>query len=338
MLFLLLSNLTKAQDFHFSQINETPLLINPALTGAFEGNLRAHIYFRNQWAKVINPYETFGASIDGKLSLTGGTKKGRGSYDNGFLSFGFSIMKDKTGKSELATTQALFSVAYHQRIQKYSFLTAGLQGGFTQKNINYTNLFWDNQYDPLQAGFNQALSSKESQLIDGFSYNDISAGVLYSFVSEEGPTDAFDKINLRTGVSYYYFTKSDKSFTVLYNNPMHQKIIFHGVADMGIYNSGFALVPIFMYEIQGPHRECVIGNGFKYEFKKIKNLIGYSDNTSLTIGYLVRTGDSFIPYMAIAFSGFNLGISYDANFSDLKNATKRLGGFEINLRFTNEGK
>ncbi len=319
-----------AQDFHFSQYDETPLLINPALTGAFEGTLRGHLYFRNQWSKVINPYETYGASFDARLTTN--TKK-KSKNESGCLSFGISIMKDKTGKSELSVTQSLFSVAYHQRIQKNSYLTGALQGGFTQKTINYDNLLWDNQYDPSVSGFNPALPNKENKLIDGFSYTDVSGGLLYTFKSDELPNEIFDRVNIKTGIAYYYFTKSDKSFTVIYNNPMYAKLVFHARAALGIYRSGFSMIPSIMYEKQGPNTEFVVGTGLKYTFRKLFQLKGISDEAGLTLGYLVRTSDAFIPYIAIEFAGFNLGISYDVNFSDLKKATKKIGGVEINVKY-----
>jgi len=318
-----------AQDFHFSQYDETPLLINPALTGSFSGTLRGHVYFRNQWSKVINPYETFGASFDARLSFS---KKKKAS-ESGCLAFGISIMKDKTGKSELSATQSLFSIAYHQRVHKYGYLSGAIQGGITQKTINYSNLLWDNQYDPAVSGFNPALPNKEMYLVDGFSYNDVSAGVLYNFKTDELNSEPFDRINLKTGFAYYYFTKTDKSFTEIYNNPMYARLVFHVSSLLGIYRSGFSMIPSLMYERQGPNTEFVVGTGVKYTFRKLFNVKGLSDETGLTLGYLVRTSDAFIPYMAIEFMGINLGMSYDVNFSDLKKATKRLGGFEINIRY-----
>jgi len=327
ILSLLLLKLTLGfgQDFHFSQFSETPLLLNPAMTGAFDGILRGHMYFRNQWAKVINPYETFGASCDARLY----DKK----HKNGFMALGISFMKDKTGKSEMATTQALVSVAYHQRVQKYSFLSAGLQGGFTQKTISYKGLAWDNQYDPAIQGFDPDLPTGENILLDGFSYTDVAGGILYHFDSYEISNPAFNYVNLKTGISFYHFVKNDKSFTQLYNNPMYPKLVVHGKSILGIYRSSFSIIPALMCEFQGPNREIVIGTGLKKSFVQKSRYRSVSNETALTVGYFVRTRDAFVPYVSLDFAGFTLGISYDANFSDLKKATKKLGGFEINIRY-----
>ncbi|MDD3878223.1 MAG: PorP/SprF family type IX secretion system membrane protein [Bacteroidales bacterium] len=332
--FLILLIFTKllfvnAQDFHFSQFYDAPILLNPALTGSFSGAQRANISFRNQWAKIINPYETYSVSFDSRLS-------GKHSR-NGYLSVGIAFMKDKAGKSDLATTQGLVSLSFHQRVQKDGYLSGGLQGGMTQKTINYTNLAWDNQYDPNIPGFDLALPNGEAYLSDNFSYTDVSAGVVYSYESSERAGDAIDRLNFNLGAAYYNFVKTDKSFTVLYNNPMYPRLVFHGKGILGIHRTSLYLVPVFMFQKQGPHREIVLGTGLKKELIGKANFTGLNRAPAFTLGYLVRTGDAFIPYISIDIAGFSLGISYDANFSDLKKASKRVGGFEISLAYINLG-
>ena len=53
-----------AQDIHFSQFFETPLLRNPALAGIFSGDLRIQAVYRNQWNSVTVPYQT--TSLNGE--------------------------------------------------------------------------------------------------------------------------------------------------------------------------------------------------------------------------------------------------------------------------------
>jgi hypothetical protein len=60
---ILLPFITKAQDIHFSQFNETPVLINPAMScTAFDTRIIAN--YKNQWASVTSPYQTYGISIE----------------------------------------------------------------------------------------------------------------------------------------------------------------------------------------------------------------------------------------------------------------------------------
>ncbi|MEO9210409.1 MAG: type IX secretion system membrane protein PorP/SprF, partial [Ginsengibacter sp.] len=63
-LFLFLSFQLKAQDPHFSQFFASPLTLNPALTGKFDGDLRVAGNYRNQWPTLDNYYRTFSVSVD----------------------------------------------------------------------------------------------------------------------------------------------------------------------------------------------------------------------------------------------------------------------------------
>src|ERR1700741_4799335 len=78
-----------AQDIHFSQFNEAPLLINPANTGLFNGYSRANLNYRNQWSSAGSPFKTIAASFDAEIGL----KKAKGAY----LGLGGFVFQDKAG-------------------------------------------------------------------------------------------------------------------------------------------------------------------------------------------------------------------------------------------------
>ena len=60
---IILPFVNKAQDIHFSQFNETPVLLNPALScTAFDTRIIAN--YKNQWASVTTPFRTYGISIE----------------------------------------------------------------------------------------------------------------------------------------------------------------------------------------------------------------------------------------------------------------------------------
>jgi hypothetical protein len=61
-----------AQDIHFSQFSETPLLRNPALAGIFSGDVRVQGVFRNQWNSVTVPYQTSSLNAEYKLPVGNG--------------------------------------------------------------------------------------------------------------------------------------------------------------------------------------------------------------------------------------------------------------------------
>ena len=68
-ILILLTTLTTvgAQDIHFSQVDANPLLLNPAYAGFYDGAGRFGIIYRNQWASVSIPFQTF--AITGEMAL-----------------------------------------------------------------------------------------------------------------------------------------------------------------------------------------------------------------------------------------------------------------------------
>ena len=91
-----------SQDVHFSQFYQTPLLVNPAFTGSFNGNIRGIVNYRNQWATVGNPYTTYAFSFDMGLM--------KEKMENKYLGAGLFVYKDMAGDSKLSTTQVNFSL------------------------------------------------------------------------------------------------------------------------------------------------------------------------------------------------------------------------------------
>lgn len=64
-----------AQDVHFSQMSFSPLNLNPALAGA-NSTLQGIVNYRSQWNSVAEPYQTIGASVDGRFNDNKRNKKG----------------------------------------------------------------------------------------------------------------------------------------------------------------------------------------------------------------------------------------------------------------------
>ena len=138
-----------AQDIHFSQFNNSPLNLNPALIGDFNGEFRFVGNQRTQWSSVTAPYTTFSISADAKQV-----------FDSP-IGAGFSIYNDETGDSDFRTTQIGLGGSYMIYLKDSSqTLTFGLQPVFVQRSINYNKLQFDNQYNG--AVFDANLSNGEN--------------------------------------------------------------------------------------------------------------------------------------------------------------------------------
>src|SRR6195952_6065144 len=61
-----------AQDHMYSQFFNSPLYLNPALTGQFEGDLRMNLIYRNQFTSVPGSFNYITGSIDYNIPKFGG--------------------------------------------------------------------------------------------------------------------------------------------------------------------------------------------------------------------------------------------------------------------------
>ena len=111
---LLNSPFVAAQDLHFSQFMQSPLLTNPANTGFIpEGDFRIGINYRNQWASLSAfPYKTMSAFGDVQLL--------QNQNETGWLGAGGLILRDVAGTGVLTSTKVYGSLAYHQMVNNGS--------------------------------------------------------------------------------------------------------------------------------------------------------------------------------------------------------------------------
>ena len=96
-----------AQDPHFSQFFSSPLTLNPAFTGKFDGQVRAAANYRNQWPTINQAYETGTASVD--FPILGGHIPSTDIWGLGFMAF-----TDKSAAGAVAFNYFSVSTAYHK--------------------------------------------------------------------------------------------------------------------------------------------------------------------------------------------------------------------------------
>src|SRR5262245_59797510 len=85
-----------AQDTHFSQYNATPMSINPALTGIYDGTARFTNNYRSQWGALGPAYTTIYSSVDFPL--------GKAKSKNHYFGIGVMVNSDKAGETGFYTT------------------------------------------------------------------------------------------------------------------------------------------------------------------------------------------------------------------------------------------
>lgn len=314
-----------AQDIHFSQLSQSPLLINPANTGLFDGYQRAIINYRSQWASAGSPFKTMAASFDAEI----GMKKKKAAY----LGVGGTIFQDKAGDANWKTFKADAFINGILKIGKESHLALAIGGGYGQTSADFSKLTFGNQYDGT--GFSQELNSNEVIVFRNFNYADLSAGINYDFDKTSVNFDRNNSFKLKIGFAGYHLNQPK----YVYGGALEQRLNARYVASLsGQYDfkgTKISLLSNNYYMMQGNFRQINTGVLVRMRFNNQTKITGMVHETSLLLGCNLRVGDAVIPTLMYEMYGFMVGLSYDYNISSYKPSTNGNGGFEISLKWTN---
>ena len=320
--FLLLTgyNSGDCQDVHFSQYYQTPLIINPALTGVFSGDQRGIINYRNQLTDFA-PFTTYSLSVDSRILK----KKLKDKY----FGAGLFLYHDEAGDNKLSTTQAHISLSSTIEIAKNHSLSAGLQGGIAQKVMNGGSFKWGSQYDGL--GYDPTKSG-ESAYFENYTFGDFSAGVTWSFGKSETNISSNDYLGATAGFAVYHINTPKQGIDL---EKLSREFVIHGSVVIGMKGKPLALIPSILFLNQGPLKEVNVGGLVRYAIKRESKYTGFLKAVSVYGGIYYRTGDAIIPTFLMEVANYALGLSYDMNVSALNEASNGNGAFEISLRFIN---
>ena len=169
----LVTTKVRAQDLHFSQFFNNPLLTNPANTGFIpDADYRLGVSYRNQYSNIMAvPYKT--------MSVFGDAQVFRNRIETGWLGLGAVILRDVAGTGSLTSTKAYASIAYHQQLGLSSLLTAGFNVGWANKRIDQSKLTFPDQFDGKFFDGNQPTSVMLTN--NNISYFDLQVGMNYAY-------------------------------------------------------------------------------------------------------------------------------------------------------------
>jgi type IX secretion system PorP/SprF family membrane protein len=336
-LFCLCNVLVYGQDPQFSIFYGTPMSINPAYTGNFNGNFRVSAQYRDQWNSVLAG-ESTAAFRTAVVNLEARTNRGIDEHD--FVAVGINGYYDIAGQSNFSNTAVGINLAYRKSLDEHGdhFLAVGGNFGMIQKKINLNGLTWGNQWNGLSydAGIDaQELTNLDDNLI---SY-DISAGLAWGY-NIYGTRNRFfaglGVLHINQPRQSFYLRES-QDLAVAY--PMRINANFGAGIQLG---SSMDFLPKVLYARQGASQQILAGADFRF-------LIDPADpfSNSFYIGALTRVvgGDaniknssdynleSMIASVRFDFNDFEVGAAYDFTVSQLKNAARFQGGFELYLNY-----
>ena len=310
-LILIATLIGKAQDPNFSQFFVSPLTLNPALTGKFDGNYRLGLNFRNQWPSINNAFKTYTASFDAGI-----LKNSIPEYDQ--FGIGALALTDKSGNGVLQHNYVGLSTAYHKALDESGFHQIGLgfQGVYVNKRLDVNSLKFE---DMLRSdGFTGLTQEDFTNFRLNLSYFDLNAGFFYN-----GTTDGAN--NFYLGGSLYHINRHEETFSDTGHYYMASRLTLQtgGMVPLGDFNAFHFSA---MHSRQANAVNTVIGGAYMLNI----NPDEWSP-TNLYLGSWFRFGDAIIPYVGLEFGEFRVGASYDVNVSGLKPASNMRGGAEFSL-------
>jgi type IX secretion system PorP/SprF family membrane protein len=305
-LALCVAGIAKAQvDPHFSQYYVYPAWLNPALTGAFDGQYRVAGIYRNQWGNVTVPFTTPGISADFTTNKN--------------INLGISILDQTAGGggyhyttayANVAYTGVRFGPGYTKRI------VFGIQAGMIQRKFDRSQLSFGDQWNPV-TGYNPGNPSAEVLSRTRATAFDAGAGIMY-FDAQPGK-----KANIFAGFSVSHLTRPEDQFSASGTARIPMRFTAHGGIRLAL-SEVFSITPNLLYLKQGSAQEKMAG-----AYASLKA----APELDLMIGANYRFEDAFSPFIGFTYKGMAIGASYDVNTSDLGKMAKGSNSFEISLSF-----
>ena len=306
------SKLLMAQDLHFSQFMNSPLLTNPANTGFIpDGDYRLGALYRNQWTNISGfPYKT--------MNVYGDMQALQNDYNTGWLGIGGSLLHDVAGTGVLTSTKVYASVAYHQMVNNGSLVSLGFNLGLANKSINTSGLSFPSQWN---GQFFDAHQIGSAPVFDynNINYFDLQVGANYAYFPNEN-------IYLNAGVSAMHINRPRESFFASTAGadakvPARYTAFLNGSFKV---NDRVILNPNAYYSFETATHELVGGLNAHYD-------ISGEGSKILIAGAYYRFKESVIPMVGLEFNSIQMTFSYDVTVSSLKNYNGSRGAFEFSL-------
>ena len=319
-------NQAVAQDPHFSQFYASPLTLNPALTGAFSGKYRVSMVYRDQWRSVTPvPTQTSTGAIDLRFELD----QKRTSKD--VVNVGMVFVNDKTNVFNFNTNQLMVSAGFTKALtnDNTQFLTAAIQGGVGQKNVNFDNLNFPDEFNGVSQ-YNFPSNEVGKLPLNNFSYGDLAAGLNYVIAPRRGVTYHIGLAAHHLAQPTISFFEADKGGTAT----LKRRYVAHFNAAIPI-NSRTQISPRFMFQAQGKHAELNVGTNFRLQFSDygttavhVGGWVRAVRNTPTKVGF-----DAAVAMVGFEFNNFLLGLSYDLNLRSVSTFKQGQSAFEISLGY-----
>lgn len=295
---LLPSVASRGQDIHFSQLDANPVLVNPAYTGFYEGKGRIGLIYRNQWATVSTPFQTF--AVTGEASLARSRTRPQG------VSMGVFAYNDVAGTLHYGTLSGALSLAAYTALNRHgtSILSIGLEGGYGQM-----------AFDPSKADMEDRSETFDQRKVQ---YPLAGVGIAWYYQLN-------GDVQTKMGVAAHNLNRPNISYMQLDDTHLEPRYNLYARAECRWWPS-LSLMPALLAQVQGRYREVIGGADVKWYIEE-----SATRQLSIGGGLAWRVGDALLADFQMEYDAFLFTLCYDTNISRLANASKTIGAFELGL-------
>ena len=308
---------SQAQDFHLSQYWSNPVQLNPALSGLMEDNVRISSNYRNQWFQQIS-FSTYTASMDANLF--------RNRLNGNFVGVGLGFYQDVEGRGEFKNNGLNLNLSYNQKIKgrKAShYIGFGLQAAYFSKQLNIKNIIYGTLYEV----------NSNTDPIDYLNYNrrsimDLGSGVNY-FLNIK------NKHLFSASFAVLHIARPNTSFRNDISDLLYRKFTLNMSGRVEFNNEKFALMPLFLFQHQGPHKELNLGTFVQISLQSKERAYFYLGAQYRLAAFEQKTlgSDALVLAVRGEVKAVDIGFSYDITTSKLRTANSFIGGPELSLQY-----
>jgi len=317
-----------AQDIHFSQYNMSPMTLNPANIGNFEGTVRIGGIYRGQWASVIGSkgqYKTPSLWVDAPII--------QGFRKRDWVGVGLVFFSDKAGAGSLTHTAAKLGASYHLALDKKgnTYLTLGAQYGQAGRRLNTEGLrfeegFLNSNPDGTYNAANAVDLAGQTEAKSNWS--DIDGGIMLSAKLNK-------RMDMRIGYAMYHIGQGNYGLvtsgggtgtstpTSSSNDQIARRSVVTGLFNIKLTDK-FTVGPSFIYQTMSGADEISLQALGAYLFNAEKDI-----DLNFGLGYRLSGGDAVYPMIGARYKNLRVGLAYDVNVSDLNQVSNYRGGFEV---------
>ncbi len=293
-----------AQDSQFSQFYASPLYLAPSFAGSTDGD-RFSLNYRNQWPAITKSFQTYSLGYDHYFPhLKSGV--------------GLLLFREQAGTSSLSTTNIGLAYSYKFRFRSGWRISPGLSFFYTQRNVNFGELTFE---DELRS--DQTTGTGELQILEKKADIDASFSVL-----------AFNK-NYWLGFTWDRILMPNRSLTGdIIEDPF--KFSVYGGTKFKIFDrynwaSGQSISPSFLFKMQDTYTQLDLGL-YWYQMPLVIG-IWYR---GIPVFKELSSNDALAFLLGFKIDQFSIGYSYDLTISKLVGFTGGTHEISINYMF-NQG-